>query len=158
MICDSDPPARIYAVIQKLALRLRNCCGARKQPPDASASNQAIAGNHASCISFIVRGAHGSPDQRGLKTRGGRANRRRCARKRRFPSVRWVVTHSNMSTVVLCRNFSSEALVSRLRRTREIGTCYGVLRTMDAKPADGRGQDGPYTTERFRESGVAATN
>jgi hypothetical protein len=48
-----------------------------------------------------------------LKTKGGRANRRRCARKRRFPSVRWVVTHSNMSTVVLCRNFSSEALVSR---------------------------------------------
>jgi hypothetical protein len=149
VICDSDPYARIYAVIQKLALPLRSCCGARNHLADASAPNQAIARNHASCISLIVRGAHGSPDQRGLKTRGGRANRRRCARKRRFPSVRWVVTHSSMSTVVLCRNFSGEALVSRLLRTREIGACYGVLRTMDAEPADGRGQDGRYTAERF---------
>lgn len=29
---------------------------------------------------LIVRDAHGSPDQRGLRTKGGRANRRRCAR------------------------------------------------------------------------------
>jgi hypothetical protein len=125
--CGGDSCARIFALIQKLALPLRSCCSARECAVEASASNRGIAGNHPSCISLIVRGAHGSPDQRGLKTRGGRANRRRCARKRRFPSVRWVVTHSNMSTVVLCQNFSGEALVSRSLRTREIGTGYGVL-------------------------------
>jgi len=70
VICDSDPFARIYAVIQKLALPLRNCCGARKHPAGASAPNQAIARNRASCISLIARGAHGSPDQRGLKNQG----------------------------------------------------------------------------------------
>jgi len=29
---------------------------------------------------LVVRDTHGSPDQRGLRPKGGRANRRRCAR------------------------------------------------------------------------------
>jgi hypothetical protein len=44
-----------------------------------------------------------------LKERGGRANRRRYARWRRFPSDCRIETHSNMGAVVLCRNFSSGA-------------------------------------------------
>src|SRR5712671_1333108 len=47
-----------------------------------------------------------------FKERGGRANRRRCARWRRFPSDCRTETHSNMRTVVLCRNFSSGTSVS----------------------------------------------
>jgi len=46
-----------------------------------------------------------------FKKRGGRANRRRCARWRRFPSDCRFEAHSNMSTAVLCRNFSSGTLV-----------------------------------------------
>ena len=57
-----------------------------------------------------------------FKDRGGRANRRRCARWRRFPSDCRIKTHSNMSMVGLCRNFSGEALASRSLRTREIRT------------------------------------
>lgn len=41
-----------------------------------------------------------------FKKRGGRANRRRCARWRRFPSDCRGKPHSNMRNVVLCRNFS----------------------------------------------------
>ena len=52
--------------------------------------------------------------------RGGRANRRRCARWRRFPSDCRVQPHSDMGNVVLCRNFSGEAFVSRWLPTREI--------------------------------------
>jgi hypothetical protein len=48
-----------------------------------------------------------------FKDRGGRANRRRCARWRRFPSDCRVQTHSNMSDVVLCRNFSGGAFMPR---------------------------------------------
>src|SRR5882724_10157505 len=44
-----------------------------------------------------------------FKERGGRANRRRCARWRRFPSDCRIEAHSNMRAVVLCRNFSSGA-------------------------------------------------
>jgi len=53
--------------------------------------------------------------------RGGRANRRRCARWRRSPNVCRTETYSNMGTVGLCRNFSGEAFVSRSVWTREIG-------------------------------------
>ena len=38
------------------------------------------------------------------------------------PSDDRIATHSNMRTVVLCRNFSSAAFVSRSLRTREIRT------------------------------------
>jgi len=55
-----------------------------------------------------------------IKVRGGRANRRRCARWRRFPSDCRVLAHSDMGNGVLCRNFSGEALTSRWRRRREI--------------------------------------
>jgi hypothetical protein len=41
-----------------------------------------------------------------FKERGGRANRRRCARWRRSPSDCQVKPHSNMRHGVLCRNFS----------------------------------------------------
>jgi hypothetical protein len=41
-----------------------------------------------------------------FKKRGGRANRRRCARWRCFPGDCWVVTHSNMGNGILCRIFS----------------------------------------------------
>jgi hypothetical protein len=41
-----------------------------------------------------------------FKKRGGRANRRRCARWRRFPSDCRSKPHSNMRNAVLCRNFS----------------------------------------------------
>src|SRR4030088_676483 len=51
-----------------------------------------------------------------FKKRGGRANRRRCARWRRFPSECRVLPHSNMGNVVLCRNFSGGAFVSRSLR------------------------------------------
>jgi len=57
-----------------------------------------------------------------FKKRGGRANRRRCARWRRFPSDCRFETHSDMGTAVLCRNFSSGAFVSCSLRTREIRT------------------------------------
>jgi hypothetical protein len=40
-----------------------------------------------------------------FRKRGGRANRRRCARWRRFPSDCRIVPHSNMRSVVLCRKF-----------------------------------------------------
>ena len=43
-----------------------------------------------------------------LKKRGGRANRRRCARWRRFPSDCRVRPHSDMRNMVLCQNFSGE--------------------------------------------------
>jgi hypothetical protein len=55
-----------------------------------------------------------------FKKRGGRANRRRCARWRRFPSDCRSKPHSNMRNVVLCRNFSGGAFVSRSVQTREI--------------------------------------
>src|SRR6202161_1148991 len=57
-----------------------------------------------------------------FKERGGRANRRRCARWRRFPSDCRFEAYSNMSIAVLCRNFSGGALASRSIRTREIRT------------------------------------
>src|SRR6476659_3970661 len=41
-----------------------------------------------------------------FEKRGGRANRRRCARWRRFPSDCRIELHSDMRIVVLCRNFS----------------------------------------------------
>ena len=41
-----------------------------------------------------------------LKKRGGRADRRRCARWRRFPSDCQGKPHSNVRNAVLCRNFS----------------------------------------------------
>lgn len=40
-----------------------------------------------------------------FKKRGGRANRRRCARWRRFPSDCRSKPHSSMRNAVLCRNF-----------------------------------------------------
>jgi len=55
-----------------------------------------------------------------IKVRGGRANRRRCARWRRFPSDCRILTHSNMGAGVLCRNFSGETHASRPLWTREI--------------------------------------
>lgn len=45
-----------------------------------------------------------------FKKRGGRANRRRCARWRRFPSDCRSKPHSNMGNVVLCRNFSRRGI------------------------------------------------
>jgi hypothetical protein len=54
-----------------------------------------------------------------FKERGGRANRRRCARWRRFPSDCRTETHSNMRTVVLCRNFSSGTSVSLASNKRD---------------------------------------
>src|ERR1700754_5305550 len=59
-----------------------------------------------------------------FKDRGGRANRRRCSRWRRFPSDCRIETHSNMRMVGLCRNFSGGALASRSFRTREIRTSH----------------------------------
>src|SRR5712664_4400959 len=49
-----------------------------------------------------------------FKERGGRANRRRCARWRRFPSDCRIETHSDMGTAVLCQSFLGGA--SRLAR------------------------------------------
>ena len=57
-----------------------------------------------------------------FKKRGGRANRRRCARWRRFPSDCRSKPHSNMGNVVLCRNFSKAdirvPLASNKRNTK----------------------------------------
>ena len=41
-----------------------------------------------------------------FEKRGGRANRRRCARWRRFPSDCQSKPHSDVGNAVLCRNFS----------------------------------------------------
>ena len=71
-----------------------------------------------------------------FKKRGGRANRRRCARWRRFPSDCRVQPHSNMGRVVLCRNFSGEASVSRSLQTREIRRSRPTT-ALKAKYADG---------------------
>src|SRR5260221_6736303 len=57
-----------------------------------------------------------------VKIRGGRANRRRRARWRRFSSDCRVRPRSHMGIVVLCRNFSGGALLSRSVQTREIRT------------------------------------
>jgi hypothetical protein len=81
-----------------------------------------------------------------FKKRGGRANRRRCARWRRFPSDCRVQPHSNMRSVVLCRNFSGGAFVSRSLRTREIGTEPTAI-APKAKHVD--------RVERAERSGVA---
>src|ERR1700726_2636188 len=43
-----------------------------------------------------------------FKERGGRANRRRCARWRRFPSDCRIGTYSDTGNGVLCLNFSGE--------------------------------------------------
>jgi hypothetical protein len=59
-----------------------------------------------------------------FKIRGGRANRRRCARWRRFPSDCRVRPRSSMRIVVLCRNFSGGGLLSRSFQTREIRTSH----------------------------------
>ena len=59
-----------------------------------------------------------------FKIRGGRANRRRCARWRRFPSDCRVRPRSNMGIVVLCRNFSGGALLPLSLQTREIRTSH----------------------------------
>ena len=45
-----------------------------------------------------------------FKKRGGRANRRRCARWRRFSSDCRVQPHSSMRNVVPCRNFSKRGI------------------------------------------------
>src|SRR5579863_186657 len=68
-----------------------------------------------------------------IKVRGGRANRRRCARWRRFPSDCRIEARSDMGGGVLCRNFSGGTFAARLRRTREIrnrltGNCKGEAR------------------------------
>src|SRR6202051_4381730 len=70
-----------------------------------------------------------------FKKRGGRANRRRGARWRRFPSDCRVKPRSNMRMVVLCRNFSSGTLLSRSFRTREIRTNHP--QALKAKQASG---------------------
>ena len=91
-----------------------------------------------------------------FKKRGGRANRRRCARWRRFPSDCRSKPHSNMRNVVLCRNFSRWAFVSRSLRTREIRN--GPTGKRKAKHPNGlkkRAERSGIASERFQASGVA---
>ena len=57
-----------------------------------------------------------------IEDRGGRVNRRRCARWRRFPSDCRMQTHSDMGDGVWCRNFSKDVtvlVVSDKRDTRQ---------------------------------------
>ena len=53
-------------MIQKLAFRVRDPRDGAVGAASRAAPNRGIAGNAPSCISKLVRGAHGSSDQRGL--------------------------------------------------------------------------------------------
>ena len=78
-----------------------------------------------------------------------------------FPSDDRVETHGNMSTAVLCRNFSGEASRPRCRQTREV-------RWQPTIPAGAGGEASEHwvrtglrarrATERFRVWGVADGN
>src|SRR6185437_5895730 len=66
LVCDASGHLRFCAVIQKLAFRVRDPRGGAVGAASRAAPNRTIAGNAPSCISKLVRGAHGSSDQRGL--------------------------------------------------------------------------------------------
>ena len=53
------------------------------------------------------------------RKRGERANRRRCARRRRFNKRCRIKTHSNVGTVALCLNVSKRDLSLALKRHLE---------------------------------------
>jgi len=95
------------------------CHSPRNTPPDFAGAKlflPALTGNHFRCgkqgMMYLLDRSRRPRLLRParFKERGGRANRRRCARWRRFPSDCRIETHSNMRTVVLCRNFSSGTL------------------------------------------------
>ena len=76
-----------------------------------------------------------------FKKRGGRANRRRCARWRRFPSDCRVRPHSDMGNMDLCRNFSRRGTrcLAGLEQERYAPANRAMRR---AKPQDGLRQTG----------------
>src|SRR5882757_7116470 len=94
------------------------CLCPRNTPPDFAGAKlflPALTGNHFRCgkqgMMYLLERSRRPRLLRParFKERGGRANRRRCARWRRFPSDCRIEAHSNMRSVVLCRNFSSGA-------------------------------------------------
>ena len=122
--CHTGSAFRIYAQIQNLAvLREIRCLISRTRTSFHGARVESFSLReirHAVHVRTFAAPAALTPAR--FKIRGGRANRRRCARWRRFPSDCRVKPRSNMRIVVLCRNFSSGALLSRSLRTREIRT------------------------------------
>ena len=122
--CHSGSAFRIHAQIQNLAvLREIRCLISRTRSSFSGARVESFSLReirHAVHVRTFAAPAALRPAR--FKKRGGRANRRRCARWRRFPSDCRVKPRSNMRMVVLCRNFSSGALLSRSFRTREIRT------------------------------------
>ena len=104
------------------------CLFPRNTPPDFAGAKlflRALTGNHFRCgkqgMMYLLERSQRPRLLRParFKERGGRANRRRCARWRRFPSDCRTETHSNMRTVVLCRNFSSGTSVSLALKKRD---------------------------------------
>ena len=104
------------------------CLCPRNTPPDFAGAKlflQALPGNHFRCgkqgMMYLLERSRCPRFLRParFKERGGRANRRRCARWRRFPSDCRTETHSNMRAVVLCRNFSSGTSVSLASNRRD---------------------------------------
>jgi len=104
-ICDIGRATRFFARIQKLA------------PSPAIAARQhwprLVNGGPISGLSGAPHRVFLNRSRRPrflrparFEKRGGRANRRRCARWRRFPSDCRIELHSDMRIVVLCRNFS----------------------------------------------------
>jgi hypothetical protein len=84
-----------------------------------------------------------------FEVRGGRADRRRYARWRRFPSDCRIETHSNMRIGLLCRNFSGGTLASRSLRTREIRNSHRDRAEGEAREQARAGRAEWLTTERI---------
>ena len=117
--------------VSNLCADSKPCRSRRKTPADIAGAKlflPALALNHFRCGKQGMMYLLGRSRRPRLfrparfKIRGGRANRRRCARWRRFPSDCRIKPHSNVGNVVLCRNFSRRGirvpLASNKRDTR----------------------------------------
>jgi hypothetical protein len=91
-----------------------------------------------------------------FKKRGGRANRRRCARWRRFPSDCRSKPHSNMRDVGLCRNFSRRGIRVPLASNKR-NTKRASRETQGEAPERVKktGRTSGITSGRFQASGAA---
>ena len=89
-----------------------------------------------------------------FKKRGGRANRRRCARWRRFPSDCQGKPHSNVRNAVLCRNFSKRGHPCPARFEQER---YETELPANARRSTRtrRAEETARASEQFQASGTA---
>jgi len=108
----------------------RGCDGGEDSP---DYPHRRIARTPASCISKTRSRRPRSWDQRGFGNGGGRANRRRCARWRRFPSECRVATHSDMGNDSAVSEFLKRgfAVLRALNKRNRSQPTAGVSKVKD---------------------------